>query len=279
MSSSRPPRVPWTPAHFEALVDGPFDTSTGTARVRTNATFGFLKAMGNRQGPHALACDLVGSALADWFGLNVPEFAILRLAEVDCYPLPRGARTQPGPAFISKAIAGRTWGRSLGELERLVNPADITRLVVFDNWVRNCDRYPPDLGARRPNLANVFLADTDQPDRSRLYAIDHTHCFDSTPELSARLADIGRVKDDRVFGLFPEFEPFIDPAELALCREKLRTVTVALAQGIIASVPPEWEVVDAARAALVELIVRRAGYVADKMDRDWGLTWWLPPAE
>lgn len=260
-------------------MDGPFDTSTGTAKVKTDATYGYLKAMGNRQGPHALACELVGTALADWFGLSVPDLAILRLEEVDCYPLPRGARTQPGPALVSKFVPGKTWGRSVEELEQLVNRSDITRLVVFDNWVRNCDRHPPNLETRKPNYANVWLGHTDQPDQARLYAIDHTHCFDSTPELTARLTDIDRAKDDGVYGLFPEFVTFIEPGELDWCRAMLRSLEAATVREIVARIPAEWEVRPDARAALAELIVRRAGYLADKMEKGWGVNWWHSPTE
>ena len=251
----------------------------GTAKVKTNATYGFLKAMGNRQGPHALACEFVGTSLALWFGLPVPDFAVLNLEQIDCFPLPRKAHTQPGPAFVSKFVPGQTWKQSVEELERLENPMDITRLVVFDNWVRNCDRHPPNLATRNPNYRNVYLANTDSAERSRLYAIDHTHCFDCGRDLSPGLADIGNVRDEGVYGLFPEFAPFIDPGEIAWCGAMLKSLDPAIVHDLAATIPREWDVRDEARAALVELIVMRAGYLADKMDKGWGVSWWHPPAE
>jgi hypothetical protein len=256
----------------------------GTAKVKTDATYGFLKAMGNRQGPHALACEFVGTSLAQWFGLSVADFAILRLEEVDCYDLPakdetgKGPRTRPGPAFVSKDVPGKTWADD-EDLPKLENLKDITRLVVFDNWVRNCDRHPPDLSVRKANYANVYLARTKSPKTFRLYAIDHTHCFDRTPELNRRLAGIDRVKDDGVYGLFPAFLPLIDAGELAWCKAMLHSLERSTVQEIVAAIPPEWEVGTQAGEALVELIVRRAACLVDKLEKGWGLTWWQPPAE
>jgi hypothetical protein len=272
--------LPWQPTRLEELADGPFDTSMGTAKVKTDATYGFLKAMGNRQGPHALACEWVGTSLARWFGLTVPDFAILRLEEEECYALParppekKGPRTQSGPAFISREFPGRTWGTSVDELDKLENRTDITRLVVFDNWVRNCDRHPPDLSVRKPNYANVFLADADGGKRYRLYAIDHSHCFDRLPELTRRMAEIDRVKDDGVYGLFPAFQGFIDPGELAWCKAMLHSLDVPWVRQLVSSIPREWDVGDEARAVLVEFILKRAQYLVDKLDKGWGVAGW-----
>jgi hypothetical protein len=207
---ARPPLSSWTPTQFEELVEPPFHTSMGTAKVRTNATTGYLKALGNCEGPHHLACELVGTLLADRFGLTVPACAFLDLEEIDCYDLPKGARTRPGPAFISRDVPGRTWGRSRDDLKRLENPEDITRMVVFDNWVRNRDRHPPASMEWKPNPANVYLADTERPERYRLYAIDHSQCFDWGRALTTHLSDIDKIRDDGVYGLFPEFTPFVD---------------------------------------------------------------------
>lgn len=154
----------------------------GTARVKTDATYAYLKGLGNRQGPHALASEYVASSLARWFGLIVPDFSILSLSADACFDLTHGHRIQPGLAFVSRHMKGRTWGGSETELRTLENKLDITRLVVFDTWVRNCDRHPPDLRTRKPNFANVYLADTDRPGQSRLIALDHcTDLADSWP--------------------------------------------------------------------------------------------------
>lgn len=261
----------WNPTRLVRVVES-YDTSMGTTKVKTDATFAYLKAMGNRQGPHLLACELVGTSLARWFGLSVADFAELRLTTSTCFELPRNVLTQPGPAFASRHVKGRTWGGSEAELKSLANPDDITRLVIFDTWTRNCDRYPPDLTTRKPNFANVYLADTRRPGRSLLYAIDHTHCFDCGRDLTVRLADIDKVRDERTYGLFPAFQPFLDTATQAWCLGMLRSLQRQDVESMVSTIPAEWEVSQEAKNALVSLIVGRAGFIADKIDKGWPLS-------
>ena len=116
--------------------------------------------------------------MAHWFGLPTFDFAILNLDAADEIPFESGGKAAPGPAFVTRATKGNTWGGEDGELDLLENPEAISRLVVFDTWTRNCDRYPPDLEMRKPNRDNVFLNSTsEREDRFRLIAMDHTHCF------------------------------------------------------------------------------------------------------
>ena len=261
--------TPWNPTKLIRVEDGPFDTSMGTAKVKTDATFGYLKALGSWQGSQALACEYVGSSLARWFGLPVAAFAVMTLTEADCYDLPRGMRTLPGPAFVSRELAGRTWGGVADDLRRLANPEAVTRLVVFDTWIRNHDRHPPDPTTWTPNPANVFLADTARPGRPMLHAIDHTHCFNRR-ELSPYLAAVERVQDAGTYGLFPAFRDFIEPADLAWSGAQLRTLRADEVRAIVDGIPAEWEVGGPIQAALVELIVNRAAWMADRIRDGWG---------
>jgi hypothetical protein len=86
----------WQPTRLVRVVES-YDTSMGTTKIKTDATSADIKAMGNRQGPHALACEPIGSIRADAFGLTVPDFALLQLPADACFDLPRGNRTLPGP--------------------------------------------------------------------------------------------------------------------------------------------------------------------------------------
>lgn len=129
----------WHPARLMEVA-GSIDTSTGTTEVTTDAGRAYIKPMGNRQGPHVLATDWVGTHLAKWFGLSTFDIALLNLGADDVFDLPRGAKAKPGPAFASRALPGDPWGRSGLQLDLIVNPEDITRLVVFDTWTLNCDR-------------------------------------------------------------------------------------------------------------------------------------------
>lgn len=249
-----------------------YDTSTGATMVKTDATFAYLKALGNRQGPHALASELVATFLARWFGLTVPDFAVLHLTNDSCFALPQGAHTLPGPAFASRFVQSRLWGGSESELRAIENVSDITRLVVFDTWVRNCDRHPPDLTTRHPNYNNVLLAHTNRPKRSRLVAIDHTHCFDRGRDFSERLGHIDNIRDEGTYGLFPAFRPLIDPGELHWCMAMLRSLTREQVDAVIARIPAQWQVSDRAAAALAAQIHGRAGFVADRIHSGWPMT-------
>lgn len=71
---------------------------SGATEVTADAGRAYIKAMGNRQGPHVLATDWVGTQLTKWFGLSTFDIAILPLTEDDTFPLPRGYEAQPGRA-------------------------------------------------------------------------------------------------------------------------------------------------------------------------------------
>jgi hypothetical protein len=156
--------------------------------------------LGNRQGPHVLATDLVGTHLARWLGLSTFDVAIFNLESDDVFDLPRGAKAEPGPAFVTKALPGDPWGKSGLELDVLVNPEDISRLVVFDTWTLNCDRHHYDLKVRKPNYDNVYLSSADvEPGQRRLIAMDHGLCFiRSGEDLTTSLAHIDKWKQEHV---------------------------------------------------------------------------------
>jgi hypothetical protein len=197
----------WAPTTFLRF-EKHLDTSMGTARIVTDAGPCYIKALGNRQGPHPLACELLGTQLARWFGLPTFDFGLIQIdAAVDEIPFLRGGWATSGSAFVTRAASGHVWGGSSEELDHLINPEAISRLVVYDTWTLNCDRHPADLAARKPNYDNVFLEDIrdSQPTQSRLIAVDHTHCFTCGRDLDANTAQIGRVKDERLYGLFPAF--------------------------------------------------------------------------
>lgn len=253
---------PWLPKIFLRF-ERAYDTSMGTARIVTDAGPAYIKAMGNRQGPHPLACEWIGTYLARWFGLPTFAFAIVTLDAEDTIPFSRGGTAEPGPAFVSKAVQGHPWGGDAEELEQLDNKGMISWLVVFDTWSRNCDRYPPDLSIRRPNYDNVFLSEEGQDNRLRIIAMDHSHCLTCGRDLNARMSHIDQVRDERLYGLFPEFIPFLRQEEIEKALEKLKMVDRELILDSLEAIPEEWEVTQTARTAVVELLVRRASFVAD----------------
>ena len=242
--------------------------------METDAGPGYLKALGSPEGPHVLACEWVGTQLAKRLGLSTFDFALIAVTAEDEIPFAKGGQAESGPAFITRAELGEPWSARATQLKRIVNPEDITRLVVFDTWTLNCDRHclPPEgvVGRTRVNWNNVFLSEEAPAGQLLLKAIDHTHCFTCGRPLTKRLREIDRIKDERVFGLFPEFRPFRDRAQARQAAQDLRGIDRATVVQMIQTIPKEWEVGEEVQDALVDLILDRAVFVADTIeDRLW----------
>jgi hypothetical protein len=244
------------------------ETSTGVTQVLTDCGWAYGKPLGNRQGEHALASEWVCLMLARWLGLPTFRGAIITLEEDVTFPLPEhnGQKyyARAGPCFITESTPGRKWDRSVEDLDRLTNPDDVVKLVVFDTWALNRDRHYPDYSARKPNYDNVYFATAERDDEYRLVAMDHTHCFDNG-QLHNRLGNIQYVKDERVYGLFPEFFTRISSVTLAAPLGRLKAAAREMVEPILAQVPREWEVDEVSRAAWLELIVGRAQYLAENL--------------
>lgn len=253
-------RGTWHPALILRYIET-IPSSTYVARVETDAGEGFLKALGNPEGPHVLACEWVGTLLAEWFGLRVLDCAIIEVTPEDEIPLRDGTLASPGPAFVTKFERGFQWGGKADSLRRVTNPADISRLVVFDTWIRNCDRYRPAPG-KRANRDNVFLSQAMKPPGLILKAIDHTHAFTCGRALTPRLGHIDDVQDSTVFGNFPEFSSFLEPEAVESAAARLGAITVAEVARFVESVPRAWDVAPEVRQAWVRLVTGRAKFVA-----------------
>jgi hypothetical protein len=252
----------WQPTTIKRP-DKVFGTATETVRVMTDAGPGFLKALGNRGGPQYLAADWFATQLAAWLGLPTFEFAIIQVTPEDEIQFKHGP-VQPGPAFITREQSRVEWGGTAEELNSLVNPYDLGKLILFDTWTRNCDRHPPDLTVRKPNRDNVFLsAEGLDGGKLRLIAMDHTHCFHCGRNLDGQLSHIDLVKDDRIYGLFPEFRSFLPPhwETLQAAVAKLQTLDQAWVKDLIGAIPAEWQVEPAGRAALATQVCNRADYM------------------
>ena len=259
----------WKPTTIRRFVKA-FDTSACAALVETDTGPGYLKALGGPEGQHTLACEWVGTGLAKWFGLPTFDFAIVEVMEEDEIPFHKGGKAQPGPAFITRRESGESWSGEAKQLQRLINPEDISRLVVFDTWTLNCDRHSwPETGITgkaRVNRNNVFLSEEGPAGQFVLKAIDHTHCFTCGRELSQKLRNVDKIKDRRVFGLFPEFKGYLDRAQVCQAAKDLRRLDRTQVVLMTQSIPKEWDVTRAAMDALVDLIVDRAVYVAETIE-------------
>lgn len=73
------------------------------------------------------------------------------------------------------------------------------------------------------------------------------------------------MKDEGVYGLFPEFRPLLDRSELLRAVVDLQLITREQIGAIVSRVPIAWQVDQAARSALTDFIMRRAEFVADDL--------------
>jgi hypothetical protein len=249
----------WQPQTILRFVQS-LPTSTNVVRVDTDAGEGFLKVIGNPEGPHVLACELVGTMLAEWLGLPTLDYAVIQVTTEDEIPLAGGGLAAPGPAFITKVENGFPWGGDEVTIRRIQQPQAISRIVVLDTWIRNCDRYRP-APNRRVNRDNVFLAWETEPERGLiLKAIDHTHAFTCGRDLTRRISH--EIRDTTVFGCFPEFESLLDAEHVRSAAARLAQMDSAQAERYVAEVPKEWQVEESVREAWSTFVVDRAAFVA-----------------
>jgi hypothetical protein len=259
----------WQPTRIVRFESNPVATSTGAVNVKSDQSSPILKALANPEGPHALASDFLGSRLAKWFGLQVPECAIIPLPAELNFAFPGGGKSEAGSAFVSRYIDAQTWDRSQHDLDRVSNSDDFTRLVVFDTWIRNRDRCPPPGSLRAPNYANVLLAEHPTNRNFRIVAIDHTHAFTDQGEWTRRISDLQYVRDEATYGLFPEFAGRIRQEVLQACGQRLGEFTREIAQVILDQLPADWQVASEAREAMLRFLCNRAVFLADRILQGW----------
>lgn len=259
---------PWKPNVIVAEVDS-LPTNSSVARVETDIGLGYLKAIGGGSGgPHPLACDLVGTMLAARIGLRTLDYGLIEVRDELRPMLGNGVRAVVGPAFISRAENGNTWGGSATELSRLGNPADIAGMVVFDTWTRNCDRYGPRENQEpRVNLRNVFLShDGVAGSNPMLKPIDHGCCFTCDRDLTPRSLSGGM--DETVFGRFPGFGQRVRREDALRFVERIESITRAEVDRAIACVPTAWAVEASARTAWADWILLRGARIRRIVERE-----------
>jgi hypothetical protein len=248
----------WQPHTLNRVIQA-LPTSTRVVKVATDAGDAFVKGMGNPAGNAALASELVAAELARWFGLSLPDFAIVEIADLAIEMVGVGPMMQ-GPAFASRSVDGAVGDGSDGFLRRLSNPNDVSALVFFDTWIRNADRCPPlDAFDPEPRRDNLFFKRTDRS--YEIMALDHTHCF-VEGDLEDEIGYPAIIEDPRAYGLFPEFRGFITEQAVQAAATRLRVVDARVVEEIVGSVPAMWGPSIAARRVWADVIVRRGRFVA-----------------
>jgi len=235
-----------------------YGNSTAPVRVRTTKGDYVVKAMGNPAGEHSLACEWVGSHLAKLLGLSTFDFEIVHLEDDVEMPFCSGGYAKPGPCFGSAYLQGQQWSGNAEDLKRITNRNEITGLILADTWFRNVDRHSVENGRQRKNVGNVFLAlNREVPGGFRLVAMDFSHAFVNGRDLTAKVDQIAHTKDPELFGLFPEFAPYLCKKAMADFLERMSAIDTATIREICRSVPHEWQVEDSILDRLADFLIQR----------------------
>ena len=165
-----------------------------------------------------------------------------------------------GAAFISRSIDGFVSDGTDTFLKRLIDPSAPSRMVIFDTWIRNYDRWPPEGSIFEANRDNLFF--TPQGRKFDLVAIDHSHCF-VEGLLEDQIGEEITREDVRIHGNFPEFASFITESGVMSTVARLREICPRDVREIVDSVPVSWGVSAATRDEWFNVICYRAALVAN----------------
>ncbi|GAK70373.1 hypothetical protein RRU01S_11_00260 [Agrobacterium rubi TR3 = NBRC 13261] len=251
----------WQPTRIERVNDV-LNTSTKPLLVVTDIGLALLKYIGNAQGEDALVAELLAAELAAMVGLRTPDFAVERIPEIATRDPFITAKS--GPAFFSRWEPATTLSPNSQLLRNLRDPRDIARLVVFDTWVRNKDRFSDDIPGGVTNYDNILIIPDKQ--KSKLLVIDHSHAFAETTlegEINA-----GWANEELVYGLFNEFAPMLRRRDVESAINVVCSLAPSDIRDVCRSSPAEWGFSTRLADTLAELLVERAA----RMRR------WLPSA-
>jgi len=221
-----------------------------------------VKYMGNRAGLDSLVSELLAGELASKLELQTPDFAIVDIPSIETGdPF---VTVQPGPAFFSRWEQAQSLAPNSRLLASLRRPADVSRLVVFDTWIRNKDRFADDPNGTLLNYDNIlFKADIR---KTQLLVIDHSHAFAET-SLEAEMDD-DWANERVVYGLFNEFQPMLKRRDVKSAIDMVSALDVEELRTICQSPPAQWGITTGAADRMAELLSERAKLMSE----------WVPDA-
>ena len=166
-----------------------------------------VKYLGNPAGEEALICELVGTEIANLLSLRTPDFAISDITSMEI-PSDPPANVREGPAFFSRWEEATALSPNSSLLLKVRNKADIAKVVVFDTWIRNPDRFvslADRCGAgETANFDNLLFRGDKR--MAEVLVIDHTHAFVETT-LEDEL-DNDWINEQYVYGLEGQRVPY-----------------------------------------------------------------------
>ncbi|MDR2762959.1 MAG: hypothetical protein LBB88_10180 [Planctomycetaceae bacterium] len=249
----------WNPTIIKRVEKSDIESSTSPFLVVTDRGKGYFKVLGNNEGPRVLACEYVGTSLAKLLGLSTFEYCLFNFSGQPEIEFSNGYKAESGYGFLSKAESGNTWDGTQLMLETIINKEDITKLVCLDTLVRNKDRYFPrsnnNVKSRR-NYDNVFLSKQSKK-KTILKAFDFTHAFNCGRDFT-----INYVKDESIFGLFPEFKNYFNLDVATEFCTKLKTIDKQSISSIVEKIPSEWDIKHSDSVRWIDFILCRAEFVS-----------------
>ena len=132
-------------------------------------------------------------------------------------------------------------------------------------WLRNTDRYYLPKG--RVNWDNVFFSkESSEEGKLSLRAMDFSHAYQFGGELTIGVSSISNIKDDAVFGLFPEFRKKLSRDAIRHFASILGGVSRSQIEDAVELIPLQWQLESSVRSALVNYLHQRASFVAESIE-------------
>jgi hypothetical protein len=260
----------WEPTYIKRVIANDIPTSTSPIFVETDRGLGYVKMPNSSARPQALVSELIGTQLAEWFGLQVFDYSVIQVAEADLDS--NSADENQVAAFITREEKGNPW-EGEGDTKALCaveNLRDFSWIVVFDTWIGNIDRHSWSVSrvGRKEwrNDRNVYLSDDAPKGKFTLKAYDHTHC-QLSQIVASPLVDLeAKINDREIYGCFPEFKLFLQREEVQQACQKLTEMDDTISRRIVTAVPNEWIEDDLAQDRLIEFIKRRSQVVSSYIE-------------
>ena len=228
----------------------------------------YLKGPGGPEGDAMLLREWIGTMLADAFGLPTFHFGLLPRPFGDedgdiC--LSDGNLLRRDAVFASRREPGAVWEGGSDQLEIVGNGSAFSRIVVFDTWVRNMDRYVERQSGRpHLNMGNVFISgDRARGEQPTLLAMDHTHVLvDEAAFHDGNGAPL--VRDEKVYGCFPEFRAFLTEKDLRDSLDDLSAFSFEQVRNLVSSAPECWGMTSQKATSVASFLSARARFLAPR---------------
>jgi hypothetical protein len=117
------------------------------------------------------------------------------------------------------------------------------------------------------NLDNVFLIQRAAGEREvQLKAIDFTHAFTCGREINRRLGFIEKIRDEKIYGLFPQFKSFLNREQVRQVSTRLSQFSRTVAEEVIGAIPKHWEIDTENRSVWAKMITERSHFISEHIE-------------